>query len=127
MNIVSIVPAHGENCLPLLRDHQGPRTCVPGPAGPSLPRLLAPEVRPPLAVRLCRMRKPEALPRSLLLWSEAGVLLPRLRRRASRRPADVLGVDLFLSTEVPLAGRVARRARPTRARSPASVAAPPGL
>src|SRR3989304_2110923 len=81
-----------------------------------------PPVRPPLAFRVRGGPPGEALPRGRVVRPEAVVLLFGLRAGAPGGSAAVLHLGLRVPAAVPVAGRVAPRPRPARARRPPSVA-----
>src|SRR2546427_4559659 len=119
---------HGPPTVPILLDDPGAREGVHGEACPTRPRHLVSSVRPPLAIRLQGLRETEALPWSRILRAQPGVLLPRVRGRTPRGLEEILGVDVLVPPEMPVAGRAPPCAGPTRVRetAPLATAAPVG-
>src|SRR2546422_5230900 len=95
-------PPHGTAAMSILLDHPGAFAEVSGEGRPPRPRHLLPPLRRALAVRVREVREGRPLPRDRVLPAEAGVLLPRVRRGASRGFPEVLGVGVFVSARVPV-------------------------
>jgi len=109
--------------VPLLHPNSGARSRVSDAARDTRPRVLFPEVRLSLAVRLRRMRPIEDLSRRRLLSASR---CPRVRRvfaRATGGPAALLGMVVLLLVALSLARGTPPGAGPTGVRRPTSVAA----